>query len=120
MKSVLKLLARIWRYFMSYGSFQFEGKNVVQGLEYVQSVHATVKGSIIEILTTDGTTATVPNTIINIGQLVGYCYVSEVKTSDDLEVIEFEIEESKEKELERAAWRKSKGLDSNSSSYKLK
>lgn len=48
MKSVLNLLASIWRYFMSYGSFQFEGKNVVQGLKYVQSVHANVKGSILK------------------------------------------------------------------------
>jgi hypothetical protein len=120
MKSVLNLLARIWRYFMSYGSFQFEGKNVVQDLKLVQAVHATVKGSIIEILTIGGTTETVPRTSVNIGQLVGYCYVSEVKISDDLEVIEFEIKESKEKELERVAWRKSKGLESNTSSYKLK
>lgn len=105
---------------MSYGCFQFEGKNVVKDLKHVQSVHATIKGNIIEILTTDGSVETVPNTSVNIGQLVGFCYVSEKKTSDDLEVIEFEIQESKDKELERTTWRKSKELDSSNSSIKLK
>ena len=101
-----------WRKIM--GKFRFEGKNVIQDLEFIKTVSATVKGDFIEIKLNDGTVESVPKTDINIGQLVNYCCVLEKKTTDDLEIIEFEIEESKECEENRKAWRKSKNLDSES------
>ena len=120
MKWLRSILKRIWRFFMKHGCFKFQGKNVVQDLEYVQSVYAVIKGTLIEITKKDGSIETIPNTANNIGQLVGYCYVVERRSNDDFEIVEEEIQESKDAKEKRNAWRESKKLDVSESSIKLK
>ena len=90
-------------------NFKFDGKNVVADLKHVEAVCAIIKGDVIEILRTNGEIERIPKTIHNIGQLVGYCYVVEQKVVE-MEVVDVEIEQSKNSENTRNAWRTSNGL----------
>jgi hypothetical protein len=110
MKWIKKLLLKLRIFIMSLTDcFSFEGEGVANDIMKIHALYATIKGDVIEITKIDGAIEKIPKSINNIGQLVGYCYVTEQYVSN-MKVIDEEIPASIEKREVRDAWRKKNGL----------